>query len=372
MTTTAAQKPENPYARAYADFVEQTKGHGLVVLHDDGLYRHLRVQAPGTRMWSWDVTTWPGHLATSGDIADGHVFSREPDMLQFFAIAGRSERYYSDGSPSIDVRYWAEKLCGGRSHEVKKYDPDVFLQLVREHLEQSEALGKEAQTVHEKQLALVKKLHEFRRLDEDAMQASLQAYWAAQQTKVHSGSFGAYTLSRSSRDEFSKTHEQARNRLWSTEGISDEQLGRLIEEFDWYELGDTEIAKKSPAVRRQEILDEARWHADSGSEAHKWLQENEAHFGSDTWEWSLREYDIHFLFTCYAIALTTALWREHLTKQEEHAVLADLPTDGPRLDAQTASDGADPVRAVSPPLNPQGDHHGSQHAHRHHRRSRRP
>ena len=90
MTVTAIQKPVNPYAKTYADFVEQTKDHDLVILHDDGLYRHLRVQAPGTRMWSWDVTTWPGRLATSGDIADGHVFSREPDMLQFFAIAGRS------------------------------------------------------------------------------------------------------------------------------------------------------------------------------------------------------------------------------------------------------------------------------------------
>lgn len=319
MTVTAIQKPENPYAKAYASFIEQTKDHKLVVLHDDGLYRHLRVQAPGTRMWSWDVTTWPGHLATSGDIADGHVFTREPDMLEFFAIAGRQERYYSDGSPSIDVRYWAEKLCGGRSHEVKKYDSDTFLQLVREHLEESDALGDEAQAFHEKQLALVKKIHELRGLDNDTMQASIEAYWTAQEKVEHSGAFSTYTLGRSSREDLTKARNQARNRLWSTDGISDEQHDRLIEEFDWYEIGDTEIAAQSPATRRQEILDDARWHADSESEAHKWLQENEEHVGSDTWEWNLREYDIHFLFTCYAIALTTTLWREHLAKQEEHA-----------------------------------------------------
>lgn len=319
MTVTAIQKPENPYAKTYADFVEQTKDHDLVILHDDGLYRHLRVQAPGTRMWSWDVTTWPGHLATSGDIADGHVFTREPDMLEFFTIAGRSEGYYSDGAPSIDVRYWAEKLCGGRSHEVKKYDPDIFLQLVREHLEESEALGDEAQTIHEKQLALVKKVHELRGLDNEVMQASLKAYWAAQEKVSHSGTFDTYTLARSSREDLTKTRNEARNHLWSTEGISDEQHDRLIEEFDWYEIGDTEIAEQSPATRRQEILDDARWHADSESEAHKWLQENEEHVGSDTCEWNLREYDIHFLFTCYAIALTTTLWREHLAKQEVDA-----------------------------------------------------
>lgn len=60
-------KPTNPYAHAYADFLRETAEHQLVVPHDDGLYRHLRIQKPGTRMWSWDITTWPGHLATSGE-----------------------------------------------------------------------------------------------------------------------------------------------------------------------------------------------------------------------------------------------------------------------------------------------------------------
>ncbi|MCX4573236.1 MULTISPECIES: hypothetical protein [unclassified Streptomyces] len=86
-------KPTNPYAHAYADFLRETAEHQLVVLHDDGLYRHLRIQKPGTRIWSWDITTWQSH--------------------------------YSDGAPSIDVHYWAEKLCGGRSYEVEMYDADV-------------------------------------------------------------------------------------------------------------------------------------------------------------------------------------------------------------------------------------------------------
>jgi hypothetical protein len=36
-------KPQNPYAQAYAGFREQTANHELSVLHDDGLYRHLRM-----------------------------------------------------------------------------------------------------------------------------------------------------------------------------------------------------------------------------------------------------------------------------------------------------------------------------------------
>ncbi|WP_172465728.1 hypothetical protein, partial [Arthrobacter sp. Hiyo1] len=114
----------------------------------------------------------------------------------------------------------------------------------------------------------------------------------------------------------------ASRQLWSTDGITDEQFDELIEEFDWYELGDTDIDQQSPVARRQEILDAARWHADSESEAHKWLQENEELVGSDTWEWDLREYDIHFLFACYSIAFTTKLWREHLAAQH-----ADDPFD---------------------------------------------
>ena len=55
--------------------------------------------------------TWPGYLAVVGDIANGYVFSRIADMLDFFDSARRDR--YSDGCPVIDLRYWAEKLCGG-------------------------------------------------------------------------------------------------------------------------------------------------------------------------------------------------------------------------------------------------------------------
>lgn len=102
--------PENPGAHAWKATQENVAGHQLTVLHDDGLYKHLRMAESGTRMWSWEMVTWPGHLATSGDIGDGYTFSRELDMIGFFKLAGRKEAYYSDGAPSIDFRYWAEKL----------------------------------------------------------------------------------------------------------------------------------------------------------------------------------------------------------------------------------------------------------------------
>lgn len=306
----------NPYAEAWEGFTKQTEHHGLRVLRDDGLYRHLRVQAPGTRMWSWDVITWPGHLATAGDIADGYMFTRELDMIEFFAFGGRgADHYYSDGAPSIDVRYWAEKLCGGRSMDVKKYDADLFLQQVREHLEEHEELGTEAEDFRQQQLALLERIHRLRGLDDDASASLFETHWAAEDAK---DSYHPSTMLYSAvRDRDGRdASRSALDALWCTEGLTDEQIDELIEKDDWYELGDIEVPRRSPAERRAEILDDTRWHADSESEAHTWLSNNEDVVGGDTFEWDLRDYDIHFLFTCYAIDMTVRLYRQH---QKEEA-----------------------------------------------------
>lgn len=309
-------RPANRYARAYADFRRNTEHHELHVLHDDGLYRHLRVQGPGTRMWSWDVTTWPGHLATSGDIADGHVFAREPDMLAFLSRAGKSEGHYPDGAPSISVGYWAEKIQGHGLVDVKTYAPDSFLQQVREHLEGHDEIGSEAGEFRDLQIALLTRIHELRGLDEDARAQLFDAHWAAEEscaalggrrmTKIHGSTL------------WQESHEAARSALsalWSVDGIDDEAFDALVEEHDYRELADVEVPRLTPAERREEILDDARRHADSEPEARMWLAEHEDEVGSDTWEWDLREYDVHFLFACYALDLTALLWNEHVKRR---------------------------------------------------------
>ncbi|MEV0443591.1 hypothetical protein AB0I84_23460 [Streptomyces spectabilis] len=277
-------KLTNPYAHVYADFRRATAEHQLVMLHDDGLYRHLRIQKPGTRMWSWDITTWPGHLATS----DGFVFTRLEDVIGFFDISEWNRDYYSDGAPSIDVRYWAEKLSGGRWHEVKKYDVGVFIRHVKDSLSEHEELGDEAQHFHEQQLALLRKLHELRGLDEAMMQEHLQAYW---------------------KDELSEAE------LWAGDALSDEQFEKLDAEFDWSALTDVPMPLIAPAERAAEILTEARMYAGSEREAHEWLHENSEIFGEDTWEWDLCDYDLHFMFTCYCIDLAVRLYREQQAQQ---------------------------------------------------------
>lgn len=137
------EAPDNPAAGAWKTFREESAGHQLKVLHDDGLYRHLRMAEPGTRMWSWDIVTWPGHLATSGDVADGYTFSREPDMIGFFGKEKGLRPYFSDGAPSIDFRYWAEKLQGEQRDTVKEYKHDLFVQYVKETLEDEKEYGEE-------------------------------------------------------------------------------------------------------------------------------------------------------------------------------------------------------------------------------------
>jgi len=111
------------YPKVYKALLSEVDKHEMTVLHDDGLYRHLRFAAPGTGMWSFNIITWPGHLATSGDIADGFMFSRTADMTNFFEIG-------QDGG-EINASYWAEKM----PHHIKRksFSSDLFDKIITEY-----------------------------------------------------------------------------------------------------------------------------------------------------------------------------------------------------------------------------------------------
>ncbi|MDY0829108.1 hypothetical protein SK224_08195 [Microbacterium sp. BG28] len=121
------------YAAQRRQFVAETGEHQMKVLHDDGLYRHLRFQRPGTGIWHFDIVTWPGSLAIRGDIGEGHIFSRVDDMLRFF----------DHGQPdhAINAHYWAEKLDLGR-RSVKEFSTDRFVEWAADYPELAdEAVG---------------------------------------------------------------------------------------------------------------------------------------------------------------------------------------------------------------------------------------
>ncbi|WP_075737482.1 hypothetical protein [Streptomyces acidiscabies] len=110
------------YPEIAARFTRDTTRHQMIVLHDDGFYRHLRFtnRPLGYGEYWFDLITWPGCLTIRGDFGDAYTFSRLPDMFKFFRGKG------------INPHYWAEKLSGGRE-SVKEYSEDKLRQLVTEY-----------------------------------------------------------------------------------------------------------------------------------------------------------------------------------------------------------------------------------------------
>lgn len=98
-------------------FARDVAEHEMTVLHEDGLYRHLRFQEPGTGMYYFDLVTWPGTLAIRGDMR-GYMFSRLPDMFEFF----RAKSGWNLNT--VNPQYWAEKLDAADT--VKVYSEDLF------------------------------------------------------------------------------------------------------------------------------------------------------------------------------------------------------------------------------------------------------
>ena len=105
-------------------FNRDTAQHQMTVLHDDGLYRHIRFRRPETGFYWFDLVTWPGRLTITGDMGT-YVFARIDDMFEFFR------------GPQINPDYWAEKLPDGR-RQAKEYSEDRFKTRAAEALDEWE------------------------------------------------------------------------------------------------------------------------------------------------------------------------------------------------------------------------------------------
>lgn len=105
-------------------FARDTANHTMTVLHDDGLYRHLRFTNP-ERSWNYwfDLITVPGLLVFQGD-GDTYAFRRLEDMFAFFrdsAVSGCEP----------NVSYWTEKLTGGE-RSVHVYQQEMLRKCIDE------------------------------------------------------------------------------------------------------------------------------------------------------------------------------------------------------------------------------------------------
>jgi hypothetical protein len=112
-------------------FLKDVANHSIKILKDDGVYRHLQFSNNGSWNQRFDIVTWSGYLAYSGDMGC-FVFSRLNDMFEFF----RTDRRYKDRL-GINLGYWGEKLEAvdrdGYDSNFREFSSEKFEELVNEH-----------------------------------------------------------------------------------------------------------------------------------------------------------------------------------------------------------------------------------------------
>ena len=64
-------------------FEQDIKDHVVTIAQDDGVYRNIVCKIPHSGFYAFQITTWPGYLAISGDMGF-NAWSRANDMFSFF------------------------------------------------------------------------------------------------------------------------------------------------------------------------------------------------------------------------------------------------------------------------------------------------
>ncbi len=123
-------------------FARDTADHTMAVLHDDGLYRHLRFTQPRNEIGWFDLITVPGALIFQGD-GDSFVFRRISDMFAFFRDSAWA------GRPNIG--HWEEKMTDDPKRAYA-YSEDRFREYVQESVDSCPELIGLADAVRERVL----------------------------------------------------------------------------------------------------------------------------------------------------------------------------------------------------------------------------
>jgi hypothetical protein len=111
-------------------FARDTAGHEMTILHEDGLYRHLRFRPQQHGFYWFDLITVPYALIFRGD-GESYVFSIDAteDMFVLF----RKSSY----KRSINPGYWSEKLRSNRD-AATSYSEKLFEAAVARDLAMAE------------------------------------------------------------------------------------------------------------------------------------------------------------------------------------------------------------------------------------------
>lgn len=111
-------------------FTRDTAKHQMTILHDHGLYRHLRFAAPDGSGYRFALVTWPNKLIFTGEVGT-YAFAVWPteDMFRLFRESS------TDGRPNIG--YWHEKLIAWNEPAIQ-FSNDLFEAKVAEELAKAE------------------------------------------------------------------------------------------------------------------------------------------------------------------------------------------------------------------------------------------
>ncbi|CAN2532580.1 hypothetical+protein [Methylocapsa aurea] len=100
-----------------ASFLSSYKDAKIELLHDVGMYRHVRIS--GAHYYRFELMTWPGSLSVNCE-GDEFLFTRTTDMFDFFRRGAGAK------CDAPNFAYWAEKLSDPRSRKVRAFDYSAF------------------------------------------------------------------------------------------------------------------------------------------------------------------------------------------------------------------------------------------------------
>ncbi|MEV8033971.1 hypothetical protein [Streptomyces sp. NPDC086182] len=107
-------------------FARETADHEMAVVHDAGMYRHLRFANPQSSLYWYEISTTPGQLTFSGD-GESFTFRVATDM---FEMVRRSTE-----SGDINATYWAEKC---KTSNARSYQRERFEEYVEKQVAEAE------------------------------------------------------------------------------------------------------------------------------------------------------------------------------------------------------------------------------------------
>lgn len=99
-------------------FLKEVATHEVKIIQDNGMFRYIKFGKPNSNDMHFNLTTWPGFLAYTGDMGS-YIFSRVPDMFEFFRDAS--------GKYQVNPFYWSEKIMATDKYDShEKFSWDKF------------------------------------------------------------------------------------------------------------------------------------------------------------------------------------------------------------------------------------------------------